>query len=365
MIGQAVPDAVETRVSGVWTLASERLIIAEPDGPATILVPGESVLLLAVDLPLPSRARRLAALPFAIEDRIADPIEAVHIAIGAEIAPQRYLVAVVRHAVMQGWVEAAELAGLSHAAMVPDALALPLPEAGEWCAEAADARVLVRSGDGSGFAMPASLIEQAWTAAGNPRVWHCGMNPIPGLPSEAHVAPLAGGGLADRLLDPPLDLRQGAYARRLRRGGGWLRRLGWIAAAGIAAHGVIAAADTVMLRVIAERRADDTRAAVAQAAPGASLSGDLRTSVADLLPPPGQAGGAFLPLIARTSAALAPLSSAITTRTMRFEGAVLVLDIDPGEAGLADRVRTALRTGGIAGDVITAADGSLRVTVRA
>lgn len=363
MIGQAVPDAVETRAAGVWTLSGERLIIAEPDGPATILVPSESVLLLAVDLPLASRAKRLAALPFAIEDRIADPLDAVHIALGAEIAPRRYLVAVVRHSVMLRWVELADAAALGHAAMVPDALALPVPDAGEWSAEAVDGRVLVRTGDGTGFAMPTSLIGQAWEAAGSPRIWNIGAGAIGDLPHEPRAT--GGGGLAERLLTPPVDLRQGPYARRALAGSSWLRRLGWIAAAGIAAHTVIAAADTVMLRVIADRRADDTRAAIAQAAPGANLSGDLRTSVADLLPPPGRAGGAFVPLIARTSAALAPLSSAVTARAMRFEGSALVLDLDPGQPGLADRVRGALRAGGVAGDVAPAADGSIRVTVRA
>jgi general secretion pathway protein L len=363
MIGQAVPDAVETRAGGVWTLSGERLIIAEPDGPATMLVPSESVLLLAVDLPLASRAKRLAALPFAIEDRIADPLDAVHIALGTEIAPQRYLVAVVRHAVMLRWVELADAAALGHAGLVPDALALPVPEAGEWSAEAIEGRVLVRTGDGTGFAMPAALIGQAWEAAGRPRVWNCGAEPIGELPNEPRAT--GGGGMAERLLVPPVDLRQGPYARRRVSGSNWLRRLGWIAAAGIAAHTVIAAADTVMLRVIAERRADDTRAAIAQAAPGANLSGDLRTSVADLLPPPGQAGSEFVPLIARTSAALAPLSSAVTARAMRFEGNALVLDLDPGEPDLAERVRGALRAGGMAGDVAPVSDGSLRVTVRA
>lgn len=359
----AVADAVETRAGGVWTLSGERLIIAEPDGPATILVPSESVLLLAVDLPLQSRAKRLAALPFAIEDRIADPLDTVHIALGAQIAPQRYLVAVVRHAVMLRWIELAEAAALGHAAMVPDALALPAPDAGEWSAEAVDGRVLVRTGDGTGFAMPASLIGQAWEAAGQPRIWNCGAAPIGELPQAPRAT--GGGGLAERLLDPPVDLRQGRYARRPVTRSGWLRRLGWIAAAGIAAHAVIAAADTVMLRVIAERRADDTRAAIAQAAPGANLSGDLRTSVADLLPPPGQSSGAFVPLVVRTSTALAPLSSAVTARAMRFDGNSLVLDLDPGEAGLAERVRGALRAGGVAGDVAAAPDGGIRVTVRA
>ncbi|ODP39427.1 type II secretion system protein GspL [Sphingomonas turrisvirgatae] len=362
-ISPAVPNAVEARAGGVWTLSGERLIIAEPGGPATVLVPSESVLLLAVDLPLASRAKRLAALPFAIEDRIADPLDAVHIALGAEIAPQRYLVAVVRHSVMLRWIELADAAALGHAALVPDALALPVPDAGEWSAEAADGRVLVRTGDGTGFALPTALIAQAWEAAGRPRIWNIGGSPIGELPHEPRVT--GGGGLAERLLTPPVDLRQGPYARRAVARGSWLRRLGWVAAAGIAAHTVIAAADTVMLRVIAERRADDTRAAIAQAAPGASISGDLRTSVADLLPPPGQEASAFVPLIARTSSALAPLSSAVTARAMRFDGNALVLDLDPGDPGLADRVRGALRAGGVAGDVIAAPDGALRVTVRA
>ena len=40
--GPIYPDA---RAAGVWTLAGKELIIAEPDGPATILVPTEQVLL--------------------------------------------------------------------------------------------------------------------------------------------------------------------------------------------------------------------------------------------------------------------------------------------------------------------------------
>lgn len=360
---QPIPDIPELPAGGVWTLSGGRLIIAEPDAPATILVPSESVLLLAVDLPIANRAKRLAALPFAIEDRIADPLDAVHIALGAEVAPQRYLVAVVRHAVMLQWVEAADAAGLGHAAMVPDALALPAPGEGEWSAEAAAGRVLVRSGDGTGFAISAALVSQAWEAAGRPQILNCGAAPIGELPQTPREGD--GGGLAERLLTPPVDLRQGAYARRPAAGSSWLRRLGWIAAAGVAAHAVIAAADTVMLRAIAERRAEDTRIVVARAAPGTSLSGDLRTSVADLLPPPGAAGSALIPLVTRTSQALAPIASAVSARTMRFEGNALVLELDPGEPGLADRVRGALRAGGVPGDVTAGADGALRVTVRA
>ncbi len=361
MTGKVNSSVPEPRVTGVWTLAGGRAIIAEPDGPATILVPSESVSLLRVELPLASRAKRIEALPFAIEDRIADPIESVHIALGAEIAPRTYLVAVVRHTQMASWVEAAELGGLGHAAVVPDALALPTPEAGEWVAEARDGRVLVRSGDGTGFALPAALVVPAWERAGRPRIWNIGQTAIGELPQTPWTG--GRGGLAERLATPAIDLRQGVYARRGAGGSSWKKRLAWIAAAGIAAHVVIAAADVVMLRVIAERRAEDVRSAVAQAAPGANLSGDLEAAVVGMLPVSGPPPGRFVPAVTAASRALAPLSSAVTARTMRFEGNALVLELDPGPPDLPDRVRAAFRAAAVPAQIGAGADGAIRVTV--
>ncbi|UUY01503.1 type II secretion system protein GspL [Sphingomonas sp. J315] len=298
-----------------------------------------------------------------MEDRIADPIASVHIALGAEVAPRTYLVAVVRHAQMASWVEAAELGGLGHAAMVPDALALPLPEPGEWSAEATDGRVLVRSGDGTGFAMPSALIGSAWERAGRPRIWTTGPVPVGELPQSPWTG--GGGGLAERLASPAIDLRQGPYARRATAGSSWRKRLAWIAAAGIAAHVVIAAADVVMLRVIAERRADDVRTAVAQAAPGANLSGDLEASVVGMLPVSGPPPGRLIPLVTAAARALAPLSSAVTARAMRFEGGTLVLDLEPGAPDLPDRIRAAFRAASVPAQISAGADGAIRVTVTA
>ncbi len=360
MTGKPFSESANAASGGVWTLAGGQAIIAEPDGPATILVPSESVSLLRVELPLASRAKRIEALPFAIEDRIADPIESVHIALGAEVAPRTYLVAVVRHAQMASWVEAAESGGLGYAAMVPDALALPAPGTGEWCAEAREGRVLVRSGDGTGFALPTALVGPAWERAGSPRIWNCGAAPIGELPQTPFSG---GGGLADRLVSPAIDLRQGVYARRGARGRSWKKRLAWIVAAGIAAHVVIAAADVVMLNVIAERRAEDVRSAVAQAAPGANLSGDLEASVVGMLPVSGPPPGRFVPAVTAASRALAPLSSVVTARAMRFEGNALVLDIEPGAPDLADRIRAAFRAAAVPAQVGAGADGAIRVTV--
>lgn len=328
-----------------------------------MLVPTEQVRLLAVDLPLPNRAKRIEALPFAIEDQIAEPIDSVHLALGAEIAPKRYLVGVVRHEVMAGWIQAAEQAGLGHAAMVPDALALPRPGEGEWAVDLAADRAVVRAGDGTGFAVSPAILQAAWQAAGRPAALAYGAP----LPAEmaAGGSTLAPAALSERLLAPALDLRQGAYAKRRGTLPDVWRRLGWIVAIGAAAHVVIAAADTLMLRTIADRREADARAVVAIAAPGANLGGDLATSVADLLPTGGSAPpDAFLPLLSRISGALAPLAGSISVRAIDYQGNALALDLDGSDPGLVSRVDAALRASRAPGQVTRSPDGSIRITAR-
>lgn len=358
------PDAPEPLAAGVWTLAGDRLIIAERGGPATVLVPTGQVRLLAVDLPLPSRAKRMAALPFAIEDQIAEPIESVHLALGAEIAPKRYLVGVVRHEVMAGWVDAAEEAGLGQAAMVPDALALPRPAEGEWAVELGTDRAIVRAGDGTGFALPPAMLQAAWQAAGQPATQSYGI-PLPAEmgASGSTIAPAA---LSEKLLAPALDLRQGLYARRRAALPNVWRRLGWIVALGAAAHVVIATADTLMLQRIADRREADARAVIALAAPGANLGGDLSASVADLLPSgSGAPPDSFLPLLTRISGALGPLAGSLNVRAIDYQANALTLDIDGGDSGLAGRVDAALRGSGVRATVTRAPDNSIRITASA
>lgn len=326
-----------------------------------MLVPTEQVRLLAVDLPLASRAKRLEALPFAIEDQIAEPIESVHLALGAEIAPKRYLVGVVRHDVMAGWVDAAEEAGLGHAAMVPDALALPRPAEGEWAVELGADRAVVRAGDGTGFAVPPAMLQAVWQAADRPAARSYGA-PLPAemMAGGSAIAPEA---LSERLLAPALDLRQGRYARRRTALPNVWRRLGWIVAIGAAAHVVIATADTLMLRRIADRREADARAVIALAAPGANLGGDLAASVADLLPSGSSAPpDAFLPLLTRVSGALGPLSGALTVRAINYQANALTIDLDGTDPGLAGRVDAALRASRVRAGVTRSPDGSIRIT---
>jgi general secretion pathway protein L len=360
------PDPLEPR-AGVWTLDGGRLIIAEAQAPATILVPTEQVRLLAVDLPLPSRAKRLAALPFAIEDRIAEPVDSVHIALGAALSPGRYLVGIVRHDVMAGWIEAAEEAGLGAAPMVPDVLMLPRPAEG-WAVDETGGRAAVLASDGTGFAVPAALLRPSWEAAGRPPVHGYGA-PLPDemQASSASHSP-ASAEVAAGLAAGMLDLRQGAYAvRRLALPGNLRRRFAWIAAAGAAAHVVIALGDTLMLRAIADRREADTRAVAALAAPGVPLGDDMAATITAMLPNGStSAPPVFVPLVTRLSTALAPVAGAMSVRAMTFEGRVLTLDLDAAaDPALPGRIEAALKSASLPGQVVRSPDGSIRVTASA
>ncbi|WP_316251122.1 type II secretion system protein GspL [Sphingomonas sp. JC676] len=364
-------EGQEPRAAGVWTLAGDRLIIAEPDGLATILVPTEQVRLLAVDLPLSSRAKRLEALPFAIEDLIAEPVESLHLALGEEIAPKRYLVGVVRHDVMERWVDLADAGGLGQAAMVPDALALPIADEDNWSAEIRGSRVVVRTDEG-GFAGPLPLLRAAWEQAPDKSdldVTIAGDTPPEGeLPNgwTVHGPGYDPAATLENIARSPLNLRQGRYAVRRAGNSTFWRRLGWIVAIGAVAHTAIAFADTMMLRSIADRRGAETLAAATLAAPGADLSGDLKATIPDLLPKGGsKAPDAFLPLLTRISGALQPLGGSLSVRQMAFEGNTLTMDVDNTDPSLAARIDAALRGAQVRATATRSPDGSIRITASA
>jgi general secretion pathway protein L len=273
-----------------------------------------------------------------------------------EIAPKRYLVGVVRHDVMESWVARADEAGLGHAAMVPDALALPVPGEGAWSVDLGETRAVVRAGDGTGFACAAPLLRPAWEAAGRPPCIAYGAAlPADMLMAGADLAPLA---LTNRLLEPALDLRQGRYPRTRAATSNIWRRLGWVVLLGAAAHTLIALADTVTLRSIADRREAETQQLVT------SMGGQPGANLADLLPQ-GGGGGApqvFLPMLSRISGALTPLRTSFAVQSMAFEGGALSIDLQSTEAGLAARLRAALSGAGIKAVVAETGAGAIRIT---
>ncbi|KQX21658.1 MULTISPECIES: type II secretion system protein GspL [unclassified Sphingomonas] len=323
--------------AGVWRLDRTGVrAVAGSAARAVLLVPAEHVLTMSVALPLPSHARRLAALPFAIEERIADRADAVHLALGTQVDGGPYLVGVVDRALVAAWVAAAAEAGIADAAIMPDALALPMPQSGRWnVRRESDGRILVRAPEGTGFAATEPLFVALWTAAGKP---DCDE-----VADSGETVPVA------------LDLRQGDFARPRQGLSRIGRRVAIVAAAGLIAHGAIAAADMVALRSVAAKRGAELTALLNTAAPGRYGGNDPREAAlvaAELLPVGGNAPpGQLLPLLGRTSAALAPFGGTLAIRSMRFDEArrSLRLDVELADPGARANIVSALRSAGLTG----------------
>lgn len=324
---------------GLWAFDGDRLVKLEGGGVATVLVPAEQVLVAVVDLPLPSRRQRLQALPFALEELVSEPLESLHLALGQEVAPRRHLAAAVRHERMAAWVLALTGAGLTQARLVPDALTLPVPEPGAWSVRASGARMLARASDGGGFAVSTALFGHAWEAAERPTLIACGAPPPPEFPSVAALSPPV------RPAEPPIDLAQGFYGRRDRTADALLRRLAVVLAFGVAAHVVIAGIETLALKRIAETRRAEAIEALRRVAPSVAADADPVVEW-DRLSPAGAEGGPFLPLLARTSAALAPLRSEFAVQTIAWGGdGALKFRVEAADLSGLQRVEAALRGG--------------------
>ncbi len=346
------PEGFIRNSSGIWTLEGDRLASVEDfdEGPSVVLVHSEHVLILAVELPpIASLSKRRAALPFAIEERVAEPLDQVHVALGEEIAPNTYLAGVVRHDLMRQWVARLELAGLEYASLVPDALALPRPGPGSWAVDLAAARVNVRAADGTGFAMPAHLLEQAWVAAGEPECIAYG-DPLPPQ-MHAPALNLQEQSLAERLIVPALDLRQGLYVAPRRPVSTLWKRIATVAAVGALAHAAIAGAETLALSDIADEREAEVRFLAQNMQPPFPIGPDLAVTMADMTPSgPVSAPGQFLPLLTRAGSALAALQSPITWRSVGFDSAAqtLSIEIEAADLNALRAASAALESGGLA-----------------
>lgn len=352
-----IPDKMRTppplEDGGIWTFGHDGLDRIDSAGVtgAIVLAPAEAMLMLVVDLPLPSRARRLTALPFAVEDAISEPIEAVHVALGEEVSPGRFLAAVVRHDIMRAWISQMDDAGMEQAALVPDPLSLTRPAEGCWSVLSADTRAIVRASDGSGFAIPTGHVAMAWQAAGRPVCTSYG-SPLPaGITAEDSASDRPA--LASFAMSPALNLRQGQYAPPRRAAHPLWRRIAISAAVGALAHGAIALADTVALSRIAAQREADVRVLAATKAPGMVIGDDMSGLAADMASDGGSAiPGSFLPLMERTARALQAMGSPLQMQAIVFDAAAgtLALDIQAQDIATLQKVAGALTAAGLSAE---------------
>jgi general secretion pathway protein L len=99
--------------------------VGRKGGALTVVVPAEDVLLLEVDRLTGSEAALARALPYAVEDQLAVPVETQHVAWASLDDPGRVAVGVVARDTLERWLDALREQGLEPDVLVPEALLVP------------------------------------------------------------------------------------------------------------------------------------------------------------------------------------------------------------------------------------------------
>lgn len=113
-------DSNGTRRSSVSSGALEEAASDADERAVIVLVPAVEVLTTTVHMPVRSASKIRTALPFALEENLADELGDLHFAIGDRQKNDRFPVAVVAHKKMDGWLERLRSAGIEPAILAPD-----------------------------------------------------------------------------------------------------------------------------------------------------------------------------------------------------------------------------------------------------
>jgi len=135
------------------------------DRSVIVLVPATTVLTTTVNIPIKGGSRLLAALPFALEEQLADDIDDLHFAAGTRRDSGQIPVAVVAHEQMSDWLGRLDEAGLSVSRIVPENYGLArIP--GTMSLLSADGQIFFNDGADNEFVMQGAKPSDALAVAG-------------------------------------------------------------------------------------------------------------------------------------------------------------------------------------------------------
>ncbi|MDN5368930.1 MAG: ral secretion pathway protein [Shewanella sp.] len=116
-----------------------------------VLVAGDAVSLTTVTLPEKGQRQALKALPFMLEESLAQSVDELHFVPGPRDGDTLH-VAVVAHSLVQEWLSWLQDAGLKPRKLVPDCLALPL-QGMDWALMEFHGQMLLRRGIADGISV--------------------------------------------------------------------------------------------------------------------------------------------------------------------------------------------------------------------
>jgi general secretion pathway protein L len=341
-----------------------------------VLVPAVDVLLTRATVPTPNRQRARKAVPFALEEQLAEDIDTLHFALGVRDADGHWPVAVTARARMDAWLAQLHDAGILPDRFFPEAVLLPLaPGSASLLLE--DTRALLRDQPWSAQAVDPAILPgllellMARSETGIALdVWHCGGElPVWMEPVSAKVESCADGALA--VLARGLgqeglpDLLQGAYSRKEQYGRIWRP---WRAAAALLLVGLLVSGVQHGLRyrsLMAESAA--LRAQLEQVYtktfPGGRVVNprvQMEQQLNQLRRQQGGGGNDFLGLIAQLGGVVAA-SSDIELQGANFREGRLDLELTASDIQVLDRLKQQLTEGGaLSVDIQSATTGADR-----
>lgn len=345
-----------------------------------VLVPGAEVLLLEAPALSKNRTQLAKAVPFALEDQLAQPVEELHFALAETVEGGSVGVAAVAHGKLKAWLAQLAEAGIQPDVLLPESLALP---AGALLIESGSAQL--RLGPWRAATMEPDLLAEWLEFADDGslpeiEVFDTRFLPPLALPRVRAYHERQGDALAvlARGLPAtlPLNLLQGGYAPRHRSAPAarWWRYAAAAAAALLLLAFVQLALERQVLAGESTRLEDAMRAVLVQSFPEMEkVAGDppalMKSALARL--GGGEASGGLL----RALAQIAPIlgsTTRLTTRGIEFRNGVLELAVTAPDVPTLDSLRERLTTIPGLSVELTAAnpsqngvDGRMRVTTGA
>lgn len=340
---------------------------SEPAEHVCVLVPAQDVLLLRAPRVSSQRRQLEQAVPFAIEEQLAAPIEQLHVALANDGRGDDIGVAVVRRARIDDWLARLRAAGIEPDRLIPESLLLP------WTRDVATVlieapRAILRYAENGAFAGDAAEIP-GWldllVADGR-------------APARLHwIGPpqAAPGGIAIEReeLDSPLrwfaqqlpradglNLLQGRHVARRDRDGA--RRL-WRWAALLAGAAAIAGFAQLLIerRQLIDRHAEqrnEMEQLLRTALPGITRMVDPKAQLAAEYARLGNsAGSGALPLLARIAPAIAG-SGRYTLDGIEYRGGTLELVVRSADVATLDSLRETLAALSLQVELTSANPGS-------
>jgi len=113
-------DSDGTRHSGVSSGNLEQAAVAAAEKPVIVLVPSADILITSVNIPARSATKIRAALPFALEENLAEDVEDLHFAMGERRNNNRVTVAIVAVEKLTRWLSRLNAAGIQPVILTAD-----------------------------------------------------------------------------------------------------------------------------------------------------------------------------------------------------------------------------------------------------